>query len=222
MDYWYLISSRRKVPLFLILSWKLWRCFAFFSMSPRIILTGTIIAVAFIINIGTSHVYITHLLSIAAEMVIVGLSLVFIVCVTLPKSLGSPAVLNGFLLAYGFYTLSLNVGITAAIVTRLLQHRRSIGRAFGVDHGIGIVSILVESAAVIVAYDLFFLIPAVIGHPLSIIGRQIGIMVQVCQFSSKTIPLLIGNPRTLVNPPSYDNSKGCTRHGLVYSQARVR
>lgn len=113
-----------------------------------------------------------------------GLSIVFVICNASPTTMGSMVIVRGFILTYGLYTMLLNAGITAAIVTKLLKHRRSVVPILGTDIGMGyyfgVISILVESASIILIYDIFFLVPAVIGHPLSVIGRQIGIMVQVC------------------------------------------
>jgi len=153
---------------FVLLQWAvdgllLWRCFAFFPVSPAC--KGWIKAIIILVIISN-----------------IGLSCVFTVCVSSPRSMGSPAVVTAIILTYGFYTMLLNIGITGAIVVKILQYRRFIRQALGEGHGaeyIGIISILIESASIIVVYDLFFLIPAVIGHPLANIGRQIGTMVQL-------------------------------------------
>lgn len=120
-----------------------------------------------------------------------GLSSVFVVCVCSPSSLGSLSNVVAVVLVYGFYTMSLNIAITGAIVVKILQYRHLLSQALGERRTLGyagIISILIESASIIVAYDLFFLIPAAIGHPLANIGRQIGTMIQVCTNKISSTP----------------------------------
>jgi hypothetical protein len=57
-----------------------------------------------------------------------------------------------------------------------------VQKLFGPNHGreyVDMMAILVESAAVIVIYGLFFLVPATTGYPMSIIGRHTGSVIQV-------------------------------------------
>ena len=101
---------------------------------------------------------------------------------------------NALVLFYGYYTMFLNAAFTFLIVIKILLVRRRLEKLLGRGQGreyLGIVSILVESAAVIVAYDLFFLVPATIGHPLSIIGREIGVIVQVRTLCCARIKMML-------------------------------
>ncbi len=141
------------------------------------------------------------------------------ICVISPKSVGHPAIVTALVLVYGFYTMLLNVGITGAIIAKILQYRRFLRQALGEKHGIhyiSIISILVESASIIVAYDLFFLIPAVIGHPLANIGRQVGTMIQVrSTYTPSPLVLFLTDPCSAY-PSSYDYSKSCSRDCVVH------
>ncbi|KXN80820.1 hypothetical protein AN958_07256 [Leucoagaricus sp. SymC.cos] len=155
---------------FIVLQWAadgllMWRCLSFFTRpdSPS----------------GSSP-KLTSALIVLLAMINVGLSMLFVVAAAVPASFGSGT--SALMLLYGFYTFLLNTGITIAIVTALLRQRRRVEQLFGPGHGkayLNIISIVVESAAVIVVYDLFWLVPAILQHPISLIGFQIGIMVQI-------------------------------------------
>jgi hypothetical protein len=119
-----------------------------------------------------------------------GLSITFVVCNT-PLAFGSKEQQLKIILAYGIFTMLLNVGITTAIITRLLKHNRFVAPLLGQNstgYHFGIISILVESAAVLAIHNVFFIVPAAIRHPLSVIGYHIGPMVQVSTNSYYIIP----------------------------------
>jgi hypothetical protein len=77
------------------------------------------------------------------------------------------------MLVYRFYTFILHTGTTLAIITKLLHHRSAMIKVFGPGHGqlyLNMISILVESAAVIVVYGLMVLVPGLLHHPIFVLG----------------------------------------------------
>ncbi|TFK35715.1 hypothetical protein BDQ12DRAFT_611226 [Crucibulum laeve] len=85
------------------------------------------------------------------------------------------------LMVYGIVTLSINVSITMMIVTRLFIHRRHLSRLLGSPNAspyTAIITILVESAALVVLCDIFFLISFALNSWTGNIGFQIWIQIQ--------------------------------------------
>ncbi|TFK35722.1 hypothetical protein BDQ12DRAFT_668349 [Crucibulum laeve] len=85
------------------------------------------------------------------------------------------------LLAYGFITLCLNTIITIMIVGRICIYRRRISKVFGPTHCsdyTSIIAMLVESAALVAIFDLFFLISFSLHSASGYIAFQMWIQVQ--------------------------------------------
>ncbi|KAJ7495956.1 hypothetical protein B0H11DRAFT_878155 [Mycena galericulata] len=67
-------------------------------------------------------------------------------------------------------SLALNILVTILIVVRLMLYRHRINQAMGTNHGAqytSLAAMIIESAAIYSIFSLLFLIPFVIGHPLS-------------------------------------------------------
>lgn len=87
-------------------------------------------------------------------------------------------------LLYVSTSLSLNILLTLMIVTRLYFHRRHTIKLLGrrhATHYTSIITMLVESAAVMDVMFIFFIIPFAIGNPIANIFLLSMVQVQVRQ-----------------------------------------
>ncbi|KAL0954452.1 hypothetical protein HGRIS_003428 [Hohenbuehelia grisea] len=102
----------------------------------------------------------------------IGMGILWIAQISAPNSsLWSSTVVNtiNFTTPYFWIGFSLNILATAAIVGRLLMHRRNISHAMGGNYGLQYVSlaaIIVESALLYSAFLLMFLVPYTMDHPV--------------------------------------------------------
>lgn len=81
-----------------------------------------------------------------------------------------------------FLTISLNLLGTGIIVTRLLMHRYRIVRVLGAKQGAcytNIAAILMESAALVVIFGVFFAVTFITGGPLFNLASEIIAHIQV-------------------------------------------
>lgn len=89
-----------------------------------------------------------------------------------------------------FLTITLNVFATGIIVVRLLLHRRRLVRVMGGKSDVGdcytnIAAILMESAALVVVFDIFFAVTFIKGGPLfNLCSEMIG-HIQVSVYTSR-------------------------------------
>ena len=91
---------------------------------------------------------------------------------------------TAFTLIYGVISLSLNIVLTLMIVIRLYLHRRQITKLLGRRHAAqytSIISMLIESAALLDFMVIFFLVPFAMGNPLANIPLSTLVQVQVRQ-----------------------------------------
>ena len=103
-----------------------------------------------------------------ASNVVLVTGVIYLDRISRPSS--SPWQNTNFTLIYGLTSLSLNIVLTLMIVIRLYLHRRSITKSMGRRHAAhytSIISILIESAAVLVVMTIFFLIPFAMGNPIA-------------------------------------------------------
>jgi len=93
----------------------------------------------------------------------------------------SPWANTAFTLIYGVISLSLNIVLTLMIVIRLYLHRRHITKLLGRRHAAhytSIISMLIESAALLDFIVIFFLVPFAMGNPLANIPLSTLVQVQ--------------------------------------------
>ncbi|KAF8880530.1 hypothetical protein BD779DRAFT_1675876 [Infundibulicybe gibba] len=86
------------------------------------------------------------------------------------------------LIRYGAITLALNVVTTLSIVGRLLVYRRRIVKVLGKSQTLNyssVVSMLIESAALVVVFYILFLIPSLLSYPISSIVYPSIVQVQI-------------------------------------------
>ncbi|TFK44011.1 hypothetical protein BDQ12DRAFT_672226 [Crucibulum laeve] len=86
---------------------------------------------------------------------------------------------NLLLVVYILITLTTNTVITSMIVTRLVLHRRRVAKLLGrASHYTGIITILIESALLIIVVDIFFIIAFGLNSWYGTIAFQMWIQVQ--------------------------------------------
>lgn len=107
---------------------------------------------------------------------------IYLVRVSQPSS--SPWAISTFTLVYVSISFSVNVLLTLMIVIRLYLLRRRTTKILGPRHGVhytSIISILVESAALMDIMLLFFVIPFAMDNPLANIPLSAMVQIQVRQ-----------------------------------------
>ncbi|TFK38932.1 hypothetical protein BDQ12DRAFT_712478 [Crucibulum laeve] len=83
--------------------------------------------------------------------------------------------------AFGYVTISLNIIVTCMVAVRILLHRHSVIRAFGFKHGthyVGILTMMIESAILVVIFDIFFIVPFSLQNPIANIPQQCMVHIQ--------------------------------------------
>ncbi|KAF8812925.1 hypothetical protein BYT27DRAFT_7335314 [Phlegmacium glaucopus] len=125
----------------------------------------------------------------------------------------SPWANTNFTLIYGIISLSLNIVLTLMIVIRLYLHRRNITKLLGRRHAAhytSIISILIESAAVLDVMVIFFLIPFAMGNPIANI--PLSSMVQVQATASYMIIFRVAQGTAWTSRTMYSE---LTIHGMT-------
>ena len=107
---------------------------------------------------------------------------IFLVQVSQPST--SPWTISTVTLVYVTLSFSAGIVLTLMIVVRLYLFRRRIVKVLGPRHGVhytSIITIIVESAAIVDVMLLFFVIPFAMGNPLANIPLSVMVQVQVRQ-----------------------------------------
>ncbi|TFK32860.1 hypothetical protein BDQ12DRAFT_716174 [Crucibulum laeve] len=92
---------------------------------------------------------------------------------------GRTKTVNLMLITYGLVTLVTNTLITSMIITRLVMHRRHVAKVLGrASQYTDIITILIESALLVVVIDIFFLVAFSLNSWYGAIAFQMWIQVQ--------------------------------------------